>query len=173
MERIIITFTRDGAFRGASAQDWDGMPIPIGIDQLAAIAPQINSDALNSVEELQASLDAAMSEKHVLERDKDALTAELSDANNRLAAIASQPVELTIKAWQAKAVLEALGLLQPAEAIIETMPDGLQKIAVQSAWRNNADFPRNSQTIISLAAGLALTDSDLDQMFAQAASLTI
>ena len=83
------------------------------------------------------------------------------------------PEELTIRAWQAKAVLEANGLLQAAEAIIDTMPDGIQKIAVQSAWKNNADFPRSSQTIISLAAGLVLTDADLDQMFATAASLTI
>lgn len=83
------------------------------------------------------------------------------------------PAELTIKSWQAKAILEAQGLLDAAETVIAGMPDGIQKIAVQSAWRNNADFPRQSETILTLAAAIGLTESQVDEMFSAAAQLTI
>lgn len=145
MERIIITFHRDGTFRGASAQDWDGMPVPLNSEQLAALVPDLNAAALARIAELEASPPPP------------------------------QPAEITIKAWQAKAILEAQGLLADAELVIDSMPDGMQKIAVQSAWRNNADFPRNSETILHLAAALnpPLTESQVDEMFAAGASLAV
>ena len=78
----------------------------------------------------------------------------------------------SIKAWQAKAVLSLSGLLTSAEAAIDALPEPRLTI-VSSAWANNADFSRDSQTIASLAVALELTSEQLDAMFLQAADLAI
>lgn len=78
----------------------------------------------------------------------------------------------SLRAWQAKAVLSMANLLEPAEQVIAGLPEP-QKTVVTSAWQNNSDFDRESQTIITLAAALGLTSEQLDDMFRQGAALTI
>ena len=98
-----------------------------------------------------------------------ALEAELETAR---AAPVDAAQGTTIRAWQAKAVLALAGALESAERVIDGLPEP-QRTVVKSAWDNNADFSRESQTIIALAAALSLTDEQLDAMFAQAAALTV
>jgi len=88
------------------------------------------------------------------------------------AIVPPEPTELTIKAWQAKAVLALQGLLELAEKTIDSLPEP-QRTIVMSAWTNNADFPRSSQTILALAAELKLDDAMLDAMFAAGAALAV
>lgn len=78
----------------------------------------------------------------------------------------------TIRAWQAKAVLELSGLLPAAVAAIDALAEP-DRTVVKSAWDNNADFSRQSSTVIALAAALNLTEPQLDAMFEQAAALTV
>lgn len=111
--------------------------------------------------ELQASITAKNAER-------DAAVKAAVDA-----IVPAPPVEISIRAWQAKAILQAKGILETAEQMLASMPDGMQKIALLSAWENNADFPRNSATIQALAAQIGLTDEQVDAMFAAGAALAV
>ena len=89
------------------------------------------------------------------------------------------PVPSSITAWQAKAALsmtphpQAGTMLVAAEATIAAMPDGSEKIVVQSAWANNANFERTSPTILSFGSALGMTSDDLVNLFRLGGSLTV
>lgn len=104
------------------------------------------------------------------------LLARIAELESELAAAKEQPAPTTdpttIRSWQAKAVLAISGLLEAAEATIAALPEPDRTI-VTSAWDNNANFSRQSPTILALAADLKLTEEQLDAMFQQAAALTI
>lgn len=93
--------------------------------------------------------------------------------------VALEPVPSSITAWQAKAGLamtphpQAGTMLVAAEAAIAAMPDGAEKIVVQSAWANNANFDRTSPTILSFGAALEMTSDDLDNLFRLGGGLTV
>ena len=161
MERILITFNRDGTFRGASNYGWDGMPAPLDVAALAALFPDLNAAAVARVGELEAAANESAA--------KDAQIAQLEA---RIAELTAPQNVVTIRAWQAKAVLALSGLLEAAEQVIAAL-DEPQRTVVQSAWANNADFSRQSPTILSLAAALQITEEQLDAMFEQGAALTV
>lgn len=48
-----------------------------------------------------------------------------------------------------------------------------EKVIVQTAWENNANFSRTSQTILSFAAQLGLTEEQIDQLFITGAKLVL
>jgi hypothetical protein len=89
------------------------------------------------------------------------------------------PVPSSITAWQAKAGLamtphpQVGTMLVAAEAAIAAMPDGAEKIVVQSAWANNANFERTSPTILSFSSALGMTSDDLDNLFRLGGGLTV
>lgn len=89
------------------------------------------------------------------------------------------PVPRSITAWQAKAGLaltphpEAGTMLAAAEAALNDMPDGAEKIVVLSAWTNNANFERTAPTILSFGAALGMSSEDLDNLFRLGGSLTV
>ena len=166
-ERIIITFNPDGTFRGASATDFVGQPVDVSKAELPKLGIDIAS--LAKVAELEAQV-AGLPEK---DTQIKSLTEQLATANATIAELTAPPVGIQpIKAWQAKAVLALAGLLDAAAAVIDSL-DEPQRTVVQSAWDNNADFSRTSQTVLALAAALQLTDEQLDAMFQQGASLTV
>lgn len=75
-----------------------------------------------------------------------------------------------ITAWQARAALQLTPfgdgtLLDAVDAAIAALPGGAEKIVVQSAWDNNANFVRNSPTITGIATALGLDDAAVDQLF--------
>lgn len=95
------------------------------------------------------------------------------------ALVARAKASMKISAWQAKAALALLPhptagtMLAAAEAAIEAMPDGPEKVVVKAAWENNANFQRSSPTIQSFASQLGLDSAALDQLFATAVALTV
>jgi len=66
IERITITFNKDGTFRGASSEGWDNMPVPLDTNALNAIAPAINSALLAELEGAQLLVTAAFAAKDKL-----------------------------------------------------------------------------------------------------------
>lgn len=94
-ERIIITFEKDGSFRGASATDFDGLPQALDAEALATVLPDLNTAALARVTELEAK------EKD----DKEAADKALADAKSE-AAPALQASQAEVAALQAR--VEAL-----------------------------------------------------------------
>lgn len=64
-------------------------------------------------------------------------------------------------------------MLVAAEASIAAMPEGAEKIVVQSAWANNANFERTSPTILSFSSALGMDSDALDDLFRLGGSLTV
>lgn len=75
---------------------------------------------------------------------------------------ASPPGEVTMR--QARLALLAAGLLDDVEAAITTDADRIE-------WEYAATVVRDSPLVTSLAAGLGLTEQELDSLFAQASVL--
>ena len=100
------------------------------------------------------------------------------EASNGFIAVPT-PVPLRITAWQAKAALtltphpQGGTMLDAAEAAINGMADGAEKIVVLAAWNNNANFERQSLTILSFGAALGMDSDDLDTLFRRGNSLTV
>ena len=96
-----------------------------------------------------------------------------------VASPATPVVPQTLTAWQARAALKLTpapggGTLHDSvDAAITAMPDGPDKVVIQTAWENNAGFSRTSPTILAFAARLGLTDEQLDQLFITGAKLVI
>ena len=84
-ERITITFEKDGSFRGASSQDFDGQPVPVDAAQLAKIAPGLSlsgqlataTNAIADIKTMQAKIDAFPAEKLALAEKSKSDLAEL------------------------------------------------------------------------------------------------
>lgn len=83
-----------------------------------------------------------------------------------------EPVPYEISLWRAKAVLAASGLLETVEAMIVALPAPDGDI-VRLAWNNAAPLVRDGATIAALAPQMGLTDEQIDNMFRQAANLTV
>lgn len=56
MERIVITFHKDGTFRGASLTDFEGLPLPVDQSRLGELVPEINQSAIARVTQLEDEL---------------------------------------------------------------------------------------------------------------------
>lgn len=55
LERIIITFEKDGSYRGSSATDFDGLPAHLEHADLEALCPCINAAAMIKASETEAA----------------------------------------------------------------------------------------------------------------------
>lgn len=92
---------------------------------------------------------------------------------------ATPVIPQTLTAWQARAALKLKSvptggtLYDLVESAIMEMPEGPEKVIVQTAWENNANFSRTSQTILSFAAQLGLTEEQIDQLFITGAKLVL
>jgi len=99
------------------------------------------------------------------------------DTNAEAAALAAHEAkalqdwrdQTTCSTFQAKAALHNAGLLDAVTALInDTTTDPL----VVLAWNNVTEFRRTSAMIVSLAAKLNLSDTQLDDLFTAAAKIT-
>lgn len=72
---------------------------------------------------------------------------------------------------QARLALRRTGVLQAVDAALEAMPDGDAKEDALIEWNHALTVERDSDLTKTLAAGLGLSDEDLDKLFALAASL--
>ena len=101
MERIIITFNKDGSFRGSSVQDFDGSPRPLDEAGLKAVAPAINEAALADIVRLESE-HAETETAHTKERDdltaqvetltseRDGLTTERDGLTGQVASLTTE-----------------------------------------------------------------------------------
>ncbi len=77
------------------------------------------------------------------------------------------PVPQSVSRFQARAALHNAGLLPAVEAAIAASGDALAQIA----WADAASFERSSPTVAAIAAGLGVTDSQIDDLFRAAAKI--
>lgn len=68
MERIIITFSADGTFRGASVTDFNGLPAPLDEAALNKIAPAIGATAIANYDAVVAERDSLIQLKTTMEQ---------------------------------------------------------------------------------------------------------
>jgi len=73
-----------------------------------------------------------------------------------------------VSRFQARAALRQAGLRSQVEAI---MDDPATDPLVVDAWTDAQEFRRMSPTVLNLAAGLGLTDTEVDDLFRQAAMI--
>lgn len=78
------------------------------------------------------------------------------------------PVPQAVSRFQARAVLHLAGLLPAVEAyMVDPETDMLMKLA----WTDAQEFRRDSPTIAAVAASLEITETQLDDLFTQAAQI--
>lgn len=79
----------------------------------------------------------------------------------------TDPIPLSVTRFQARAALHLAGLLDDAEAAI-AQAHPLSRIA----WEHAHVYRRDSPTLISIGQQLGLSESDMDELFKTAASIT-
>jgi cell division protein FtsB len=112
MERIIITFNKDGSFRGSSVQDFDGQPKPLDEAGLKAVAPSINEAALADIVRLEAEhakeRDDLTAQVETLTSERDGLTTERDDLTAQVETLTSERDGLTTERDDLTAQVETL-----------------------------------------------------------------
>jgi hypothetical protein len=76
------------------------------------------------------------------------------------------PVPPVIPAWKGKAALREAGLLDAVEAAVLAVGG-----RVADAWAGASEWSRDSDFLVSLAAGLGLTEQQVDGMFRSAGAI--
>jgi hypothetical protein len=96
----------------------------------------------------------------------------LADGNTPEPADPPPPIVITsVTMRQGRLALLQAGRLDLVEAAIAAIEDPVQRKAAESEWEYAATIDRNSPFVQQLAAGLELTDEQLDGLFALAAAL--
>jgi len=72
---------------------------------------------------------------------------------------------------QAKAALIVTGMISLVQPAIDAIEDPLQRALAQNDWDERLHFERNNPTLAAMAAALGMTDAQLDDLFALAATL--
>ncbi len=83
--------------------------------------------------------------------------------------IQSPQKPIQVSAFQAKVALDQSGLLNAVQAL---MDDPATPNKIKLAWNNGATFKRYSDMILSMASILNLSDEQLDDLFAFAATVS-
>lgn len=81
---------------------------------------------------------------------------------------AAASVPEVVTPFQARAALRAAGLLSQAEALVATGDD-----ITKDAWEYATEFRRSSPLLTGLAAQLGMSEQQLDQLFIEAADITV
>jgi hypothetical protein len=161
IERLIITLTPEGAFRGASAkQHGNPLPLPITEENLAPIAEVLDAAALARVAELESEVATLASEK----------TAALAEVH-RLTALVGVPAG-AVTQWQFRMALIAAGIL-PSDITLalSAIEDEAARETALTDWTHAATIRRDHPLIASLATQLGKTSKEVDAIFAAAALL--
>jgi len=82
-----------------------------------------------------------------------------------------KPTPAGVTMRQARLALLGVNLLDDVDTAIASIPDATQRKAAEIEWEYANTLERNSALVAQLAAGLGLTDQQLDDLFAQAAKL--
>jgi hypothetical protein len=154
MERIIITFNKDGSFRGSSAQDFDGQPKPLDEAGLKAVAPSINEAALAEIVRLES--------EHTKERDD--LTAQVETLTSERDGLLAQVESLTA---QIESMTKAQEVIELAPITPQPIPAyGVSKLSIMRRLGDKwptlkaalATLPETVQDSWTLALGISADD---------------
>ena len=122
MERIVITFTDAGEFRGASVADFNGQPKPLDETALNALFPAVNASSLSLVTTLQEDLSE-------MTTAKESATTELDTATSRVESLESQladtQTQLATAQGEASNVPNLQSQLESATARVESLESQL------------------------------------------------
>jgi len=139
MERIVITFQKDGTFRGASITDFEGLPVPVDQSRLEKLVPGINQTAIARVTELAGELAKVMTN-------------------------GGQPTDMPAKGvtkLTIKRRLDALGKWETFKAILAQAPE-----AVQDEWtlaqEIRADDPMFTANRDAFRDALGMTEEEFE-----------
>ena len=142
MERIVITFTDAGQFRGASVADFNGQPKPLDEAALNALFPDVNASSFSRVTTLEEDLsemttakESATTELESATSRVDSLESQLADTETQLADIQTQ---LATAQGEASSVPNLQSQLETANARIaelEAVPEepvivGVSKLTI-------------------------------------------
>lgn len=72
---------------------------------------------------------------------------------------------------QARQALLLAGYLDDIPNLISNIEDDTQRRLAQIEWEDATEFERYNPTVLLIAQGLGLTDTQLDELFAHAATL--
>lgn len=97
--------------------------------------------------------------------------AEIEATHPAALAAAQRAAIPSITRAQAKAALIISGLIAQVQPAIDAIPDPLQRALAQNDWDERLHFERSNPTLAAMAAALGMTDAQLDDLFALAASL--
>jgi uncharacterized phage infection (PIP) family protein YhgE len=130
MERIVITFTDAGQFRGASVADFNGQPKPLDETALNALFPAVNASSLSRVTTLEEDLSA-------MATAKESATTELDTATSRVESLESQlsdtQTQLATAQGEASSVPNLQAQLDTATSRVESLESQLADIQTQLA----------------------------------------
>lgn len=92
--------------------------------------------------------------------DWDAEAGEWVDNTDPVEELAIEREGMVCSRFQAKAALQAAGLLTTIDGVVANSTD-----FVKLAWAEAIEFRRNSPTILALQAATELTDAQIDDLF--------
>lgn len=94
---------------------------------------------------------------------------QITDAEaEALRPVAVPAIPQVVSRFQARAALHLAGLLDTVEAI---MASPTTPVLAKLAWADAQEFKRNSPSLLGIAGALALTDTQLDDLFTTAAGI--
>lgn len=102
---------------------------------------------------------------HLLPPGSVKITDEEAEA---LRPIPGPTVPQIVSRFQARAALHLAGLLDDVEALMAA--PGTPALA-KLAWADAQEFKRNSPTVLTMAAAIGLTETQLDELFTTAAGI--
>lgn len=82
--------------------------------------------------------------------------------------LASWRESAKVSKFQAKAALKQAGLLGQVRDSMAALPDD---DITRLAWEDAQEFRRDSPTVLTMASSLGLSDTDLDNLFEQGATI--
>lgn len=108
-------------------------------------------------------------EAHGRELFSRAVAGEFGAVEEYSAPAPTIPTSLTPR--QAKLALLSAGLLDDVDAAIEAIPDAATKRVAQIEWEYAQEVRRDWPLLNAVAAGMGMTDAQIDDLFTLAATL--
>jgi polyhydroxyalkanoate synthesis regulator phasin len=156
MERIVITFTDAGQFRGASVADFNGQPKPLDEAALNALFPAVNASSFSRVTTLEEDLSE-------MTTANESATTELESATSRVESLESQIADTQTQLETAQGEASSVPNLQ---AQLDTATSRVESLESQIA-----DTQTQLETAQGEASSVPNLQAQLDTALARIAEL--